>query len=662
MKRILTVVLAAIVFLSNLSVYAAGFPHAIWAPLAEFEEAVSLQNDEDIVNIGRKLTEIMEPEPQSQTKNEFLSGKYYVIAQSAEKIGMYDVAVEYYKKYIPYGKAMGFTDGVLYAEKKISVLKPTLELFYKDTTKTQVYYGAKHEPKSGILFGSVYDNDPRIGSFDESVIKKYFPKENSVNLAYLEFGEDITTLGRYAKYFEEIRKSGAVLQLAWNTYSSLGDIENYSEYVRKTIDYLGNSGLKIILRFANEMNVGPNGADAESYKKSFRYVADYAHTKSNIAMMWAPNDVGALDRSFKDYYPGDDYVDWIGVSLYANKYFQGVKNYDVNQENIDNTYFFCGEYSHPVLKLEPIVKFMNENNINKPLAISECGTPYYISSTGEDTTAWGAMRLRQLYGELIRAYPQVKMICYFNVKIDGEKQFHALYGNDALLNTYNEAVNDNIFITDVSKSADFVYSKFGGDFEKGKKLELSASAYYPMQEGGTVSYHVDGKWIGQSDKSPYKVTLDTSALSDGAHTLTVKYLNTSGRAVIEKNYSFNIADEIEVYYNGEQVIFSGQKPVVVNERTLVPVRGIFEKMGMNVEWIDTEKRVVITGGGYDIQLVIGKSELEVTKNGEKEVKIMDVPANEVNGRTMVPLRAISEAANASVLWVAENTSVVIERN
>jgi hypothetical protein len=662
MKKLTALLLAVMLVMGNVQVFATGFPQSIWAPLSEFENMTASGNDSGIVSVGKTLVDIMEAEPESNIKTEFLSGKYYVIAQSAEKLGMYDLAAEYFEKYIPYGIQMGFDDGVKYARRKTVVLKPRLKAFFKDSSYTGVYYGAKYEPRSGVLFGSVYDNDPRIGSYDEGVIKQYFPKENSVNLVYLEFGEDITSLGRYAKYFDEIKRSGAMVLFAWNTYSSLGDIENYADYVKKTIDYLGNSGLKIILRFANEMNVGPNGENPEGYKKSFRYVADYAHTKSNIAMMWAPNDVGALDRDFGDYYPGDGYVDWVGVSHYTNKYFQGIKNADAVQENIDNTYFLCGEYSHPVLKLEPVVDFMKENNINKPLAISECGAPYYISSTGEDCSVWGEHKLRQIYGELARVYPQLKMICYFNVNTGNEKQLYALHGSNVLYNSYNDAVADDIFITDISAGSGFAYREFGGEFDKGKAAELSASAYHPAHEYGIVSYHIDGKWKGQSDKPPYKVNVEFEDLSEGAHTLTVKYLNKTGEMLTEKNYSFNVTDEIEVFLNGSLVEFKDRKPVVINERTLVPVRGIFEKMGMKVDWIDEEKKVVIQGNGYKIQLVIGDNKIQIEKNGASEVKMMEVSADTIDGRTMVPLRAISEAADAYVEWVPDTTSVEITVN
>ena len=49
------------------------------------------------------------------------------------------------------------------------------------------------------------------------------------------------------------------------------------------------------------------------------------------------------------------------------------------------------------------------------------------------------------------------------------------------------------------------------------------------------------------------------------------------------------ADNIRVTINGQQVTFDGQSPVIVNGRTLVPVRGVFEQLGFVVGW-DGEAR------------------------------------------------------------------------
>lgn len=302
LRGISAIAVTAVLFTGTVS-YAASFPKSIWKPLEQYEAALSSGDNSAIYSVGTSLISIMEAEPESQEKTEFLSGKYYQVANAADELGYFDAAVECYRKYIPYGEAMNQTDGVIFAKNKIDVLTPRFEVFHRENGTYQTYYDAKHEPGNGVLFGSVYDDDPRISGYDEQTIKKYFPKENSLNLVYLEFGEDASSLGRYDKYFSEIKKSGAYVMLAWNTYSSLGDIEQYDSYIRNTIEYLGNSGLNIILRFANEMNVSSNGDSPEDYIRSFRYVADIAHTKQNIAVCWTPNDVGALDRPFENYYP-----------------------------------------------------------------------------------------------------------------------------------------------------------------------------------------------------------------------------------------------------------------------------------------------------------------------------------------------------------------------
>ena len=99
-----------------------------------------------------------------------------------------------------------------------------------------------------------------------------------------------------------------------------------------------------------------------------------------------------------------------------------------------------------------------------------------------------------------------------------------------------------------------------------------------------------------------------------------------------------------------------QAPIIQDGRTLVPLRAIFEALGAQVEW-DAETQTVTAGKRLDnISLTIGKNEL--TKNGEATA--LDVPAQIIEGRTMVPARAISEALGAKVEWNAEVQMVTIE--
>ena len=87
-------------------------------------------------------------------------------------------------------------------------------------------------------------------------------------------------------------------------------------------------------------------------------------------------------------------------------------------------------------------------------------------------------------------------------------------------------------------------------------------------------------------------------------------------------------------------------PVIVNNRTLVPVRAIFEAIGATVEW-DNDTRTA-TGTLGDTVVVIQIDNTTAYVNGVP--KTLDVPAQIINNRTMVPARFVSEALDCDVTW------------
>lgn len=102
---------------------------------------------------------------------------------------------------------------------------------------------------------------------------------------------------------------------------------------------------------------------------------------------------------------------------------------------------------------------------------------------------------------------------------------------------------------------------------------------------------------------------------------------------------------VRVFVDRAEVNFD-QPPVIEDGRTLAPVRAIFEALGFEVEWEEPTQTVYATKGEDKITLKINDTTAYV--NGE--AKILDVPARLVNGRTLVPLRFISENAGAEVVW------------
>lgn len=134
------------------------------------------------------------------------------------------------------------------------------------------------------------------------------------------------------------------------------------------------------------------------------------------------------------------------------------------------------------------------------------------------------------------------------------------------------------------------------------------------------------------------------------------FIGTNGSGII-RGYPKNTAQpsEISVIVDGQNVEFPDQKPSIVNDRTLVPVRGVFEKIGATVDWDDATKTV--TAKKDDITIFIGIGDNTAAKNGE-EVSL-DVPPQLIGGRTMVPLRFISEALGCKVEWFGATRSINI---
>lgn len=116
------------------------------------------------------------------------------------------------------------------------------------------------------------------------------------------------------------------------------------------------------------------------------------------------------------------------------------------------------------------------------------------------------------------------------------------------------------------------------------------------------------------------------------------------------------AGEISVYVNNVKVSFPDQKPFIdKNNRTLVPVRFVSEALGAIVDWEGTTQTVTIKHRANTIKLKIGESKATVND----KTKTFDTKAILQNGRTMVPLRFISETLGAQVVWIAKTSTVKI---
>jgi hypothetical protein len=105
----------------------------------------------------------------------------------------------------------------------------------------------------------------------------------------------------------------------------------------------------------------------------------------------------------------------------------------------------------------------------------------------------------------------------------------------------------------------------------------------------------------------------------------------------------------------------GTKPIIKNNRTLVPIRAIIESLGGTIAWDATAKKVTLALGSTTMQLWIGNSTAKV--NG-KDIPIdkddAKVVPEIINSRTMIPLRFVAENLGCDVLWDAATKTVTIK--
>jgi hypothetical protein len=552
----------------------------------------------------------------------------------------YEQAIHYYKVeneyWLKLGKDWGAVD-IMRAEQISTTLEAYLEVSGKSASSQHLPASgklAKFEPEYGMYIGMYSERDPEMLNYytrSESI----YGKNHAIYLAYAQWGKPFPK-----QYAFRAKEAGAALQVAWEPTNGLAEVADGS-YLRQWAKDAKDAGIPIFLRFASEMNGNWTNwyGDPEAYIRAFRLVHDVlAKEAPNVAMVWSPNDVPKFSMS--PYYPGDDYVDWVGVSLYTEPYENG--------------------YGEPMLATSPVERLDEVYKLyadRKPIMISETAVSHYANFKQEDVSDWALMNLQRLLEIMPKKYPRLKAITYFNVNMKDTESGnnYLLRDNEKMMSAYRKIISDPYYLSKVEQgiapSNQMTYSRIEGTGGFAKKARVVPFVKIPDIHIGRVEYELNGRTLAVQRTAPYGVQLDADQAYEGSQ-LEIRVYNTSGQKVASK--VFRIGSQVSVSIDGRDQHFE-QMPVIVDGSTLTPLRAIFEAMGAKVTWDAKTMSARGTKGGKTVELTIGSRVAMV--NG-KPVEL-EQPAALINGFTMAPARFIGEAFDGRVEWEGKTRTVQI---
>lgn len=559
---------------------AASIPQAYWPIQAEYIAATGAGDKNGIISSVEKLT-VLYAAPTEEFEHLQLAFPCLEAAKAYESLGNFPKASEYYERALVSlrwlcEKGHDYYDAVKATEALLRHTSVEPEVYTLSKTPA-VQFNALHEPSNGTYFG-------RSGSIDTGeqcsafVLYTHFYTENIYDFDWM--------LPKNTDNY--------LLELAWNMPNeSLLDLQNavkpeYKNYIVENLKYLGSLEVPVIIRFASEVNCWTalptaKGSEAQikvfadAYINAFRYVETLADEYApNVAMAYAVNDVSNWYVDIMDFYPGDEYVDWISINTYISK-----ASADPGAVGNGNDAFYSrGQYDNQLTKIQEIVELFGDR---KPLFIGECGYSFEAKD-GLQTPEYAAEKLTEFYTYVNMVYPQIKAIFHFDTAND--KANYTLADNEVVSKAYENAVRSNAPMqtmltkqenaaaetkttttagagktaanttakptanttakpaekkaeNGVRTESALNYRKLGTFSEAADSLSLFAYASYPTDAPVTVAYKLNGALLSSSASAPYGCTITKEQLTAQTNVLevTVKCAATE----VVKKYNITVS-------------------------------------------------------------------------------------------------------------------------
>jgi hypothetical protein len=304
---------------------------------------------------------------------------------------------------------------------------------------------ARLEPAAGAYFGVNLDfTHDSADAFNERI-----GHTAAVYVQFVRFPLDNQAIDTLDGFIEQVKSQGGMAMVTLEPREGLQTItEGVVNDLAKRVEGYGDKGVPVFIRFAHEMNGSwyAWSQDPAPYVRAFRLLADAIHKRApKAAMVWAPNYGGGYpfsggayvakpgsaayasldtdhdgqlsmtDDPYLPYYPGDDAVDWVGMSVY-----HWGSQYPWGEDEIPETHKFMdilnGTYAGSNGDERAVPDFYAVYAIghHKPMAITETSALFNTAQSGADEFAIKQDWWRQVFApDVQRDYSQIKMINWF---------------------------------------------------------------------------------------------------------------------------------------------------------------------------------------------------------------------------------------------------------
>ena len=287
---------------------------------------------------------------------------------------------------------------------------------------------ALFEPPEGCYLGAFVEHDQRVLG-DYQRFEEIVGRKHACYLTYVGYGQPFPTA-----WALRVKAAGAAVHIGWEPNQGLHAVKD-DEYLHTWAQAAKATGMPIFLRFASEMNGSwmPYSGDPRLFCEKWRIVSQVLKQEApNVALVWCP--FATPRRTIPRYYPGDEYVDWVGVNIYSVKYH----NNDPSQPAQDED---------PRELLRPIYDAYASR---KPIMIAEYAATSWCRVVAGPTVAFALDKMTVLYRALVTQFPRVKCIQWFSwdTVAGGTADNNYSLTHDAVVTQrYHEIVSDPHFLS-----------------------------------------------------------------------------------------------------------------------------------------------------------------------------------------------------------------------